>query len=658
MQDDPASAHVTLQAEGVVQPGGEVPLAVASDMIQALSFTLMQPQGLSVFEKVRTDMPASATAPAQSWSQPLLTHTPDSNSAGSAFPAGAQDTQTDALPEAGLWQELDIPTAQGRDLSCMMIAQPGLKQAPLVCLSLVPHAVLHNSLPFSVSLTSPGAEQELHILAGVSQALDWRHLQYRPKKIVLGGTVDPSGVKLQSQAFALDSNHDTQLTLSTAGVAAASAVGSLQGRLVTFHAAVRVQNDPFEVRSGPLGVGGGVTMEVTHITVTPGCFVSNLTHHHLSLQLQGQQPQSALQQLNLTAQPPQSQRQVPPQLLEVTHDYSPWHLECAPSQTSPILNAWRYPSTNPSQRSRPNPLPPTSFLTVTVQLGQPAPSLRASMPDRIPQTPPETGQHTDQAQLLSAADVPTVVPLVLPTSAVPPVDTTNSKAEASFHLATIPLMQPSGRTDHLLADLQAEDGQPTLLTSRCLLHQGRLHLILFTDPQPPCVLHNATSATLLVAFCTLQRDKYGELQEEVSPEVITVAAQGHADCSPRSLLAQKPQGLSLQAQALSDVSLLQCIITSCLHAHSTWACEPCRNCSWCAFGNCTSPSHCCGWAFAGLTTPSCCAMLCYGHPAQFESHARRSQSLLVLAAHHITRTLCYIVPVQPILMHISQKLYS
>ncbi|KAL3137917.1 hypothetical protein ABBQ38_005164 [Trebouxia sp. C0009 RCD-2024] len=518
--------------EGVLQPGSATPLAVAMDLPQALSFTLMPQQHPQ----------PSGTLDAHTWSGPLVTRKPGSDC---RFQDSLlQPTQTDALvPDSGMWQALDIPTSQSSSLSCILVAQPGLHQAPPVCLCLVPHAVLHNGLPFEVSLTCPGAEGEIHIQAGVSQALDWGHLQYRPKRVALAVTESSSGVRLQSHTFALDGNNDSQLMLSSSARPGASA----SDRVSTFHAAVRVQNDPFEIRAGPGGVGGGVTMDVTHISTTPGCFVSNLTQHHISLKLQGQQHQAAallqpstsvqkaqgpLQQPQLlSSRPPQPQspQHQLPQLEQQQQQQQqpPWHLTCAPSQTNPILNAWRYPLLTPPRQPKAPLAPATSCLAVTVQL-------EPSAPGPTPSKPTESRQHDSHTTSLHAVDVP-----LLGSNHVP--------AEASYQQAPIALMQPSGRTHLLLPDPHADpradpQDQPLLIAYRCILSRGRLHLVFFSDPQPPCVLHNAAPDTVLVVWCSLQRDKQGVLHQLESEEWISVPAGGAVDCSPGSSLPLGLQG--------------------------------------------------------------------------------------------------------------------
>lgn len=519
---------------GVLQPGSDTPLAVALDSNQALSFTLLRQQEPQL-------KGSSGTPSADTWSNPLRTCNPSSHSSFQDRPDPLQPAdESDAVPQAGMWQPLDIPTSQGSSLSCMLVAQPGLHQAPPVCLCLVPHAVLHNSLPFEVSVTCPGAQQEVLIPAGISQALDWNHLQYRPKKVALAATEHSSGLRLQSPTFALDGTHDLQLTLSTSPGPGASA----NHGFLAFHAAVRVQNDPFEIRSGPGGVGGGVTMEVTHISITPGCFVSNLTHHHISLKLQGQQqeaatplhpssrmqPQGNLRQLQLHHSQPQSSFHQLPQLQQQQQQQPPWHLTCAPSQTNPILNAWRYPlQTTPRQAKAPL-TPPISSLAVSVQLEPSTPLLTPSAHDS---EPTESWQHDSHTASLQAVDVSSP-------------GSSQEHAEAGSQSATIALMQPSGRTHLLLpdpnADPKADQDQPFLLAYRCILSRGSLHLVFFSDPQPPCVLHNAAPETVLVVWCSLQRDKQGVLHQLESEEWVSVTAGGAVACSPGSMLPPGHQG--------------------------------------------------------------------------------------------------------------------
>ena len=546
---DQAAEDLEKPERGILQPGNESPLPVALSSHQTLSFALMPQQG-SHASPSRGGQP-SIHSGTQSWSVPLRTCDPSRDTAPP--PDRPQPTHTDALPQAGLWQPLDIPTtsptSQGSSpLSCMLVAQPGLHQAAPVCLCLVPHAVLHNSLPFEISLTCPGSQQEIPIPAGTSQALDWSHLQYRPKKVALAVTESSHGVKLYSHAFALDGNHDSPLTLSTPATAS--------GQVAEFHAAVRVQNDPFEIRSGPGGVGGGVTMEVTHISITPGGFVSNLTQHHISLKLpsgwkepQGHvprpqssstdppQPQGPLQQpQGPPAQPLSSQHQLPLPEQQAEQQAETWQLTCAPSQTNPILNAWRYPLQNPPQRPMPSLTPPTASLAVAVHL-QPSPPFR-TLPrqDSDPPQGSESWQHDPQTAGPQTVDVP------LPDS------------HQTDRRATITLMQPSGRAHLLLPDPHPrpqDPPNPLLIAYRCMLNQGRLHLVFFTDPQPPCVLHNAAPEAVLVMWCTLQRDKQGTLHEVNSEEWMTVAVGGAVDCSPRSSL---PPGLP----GVHNVTLLPC----------------------------------------------------------------------------------------------------
>ena len=508
---------------GVCQPGEEAAVAVAVEAGQSVSFRLgaehdSTPQVSTADEP--TVVPSNET-----WSNSLMTHAAGSSNNSARFP----DDQSTAVPAAGLWQPIDIPSGQGNILSCMLVAQPGAYQSPMVTLCLVPHAVLHNSLPFPVCLDVSPDERQLPVAAGSSQALDWSSLSYRPKSVALAVT-ETQGNRLVSQPLALDTNHDTQLTFGgNASSTSQSAAASSQS--ITFYAAARVHNEPFEIRPGREGDGEGHTMEVTHISITPACFVTNLTQHQLDLQLQGQQPLSLGQQLGTPVQLP-STRQA-----ELSHDgqmqnqkqqqqqHKSWQLDLVPSQTMPVLNAWRHASQGSSHRPQSHPTAAT--LAVSVHL-HPATAPWQS-------TPLPAGQRP-------ASDYPHAAPDIQTTGAlhavdVPPPMISNQAEGADSNLAssmtTVNLMQASGRRHLLLTSPHQE--QPALVACRSILNQGRLHLVFFTDLQPPCVVHSTASVAMAIMWCSLQRDKQGVLQEQCAQQVITLHAGGSLDCSPRSM---------------------------------------------------------------------------------------------------------------------------
>ena len=517
-------ASLPQEDRGICQPGEEAAVAVAVEAGQSLSFCLgtehdPTPQVSSADEP--TIVPSNET-----WSNPLMTHAAGSSNNSARFPVD----QSTAVPAAGLWQAIDIPSGRGNILSCMLVAQPGAYQSPMVTLCLVPHAVLHNSLPFPVCLDVSPDERQLPVAAGSSQALDWSSLSYRPKSVALAVT-ETQGNGLVSQPFALDSNHDTQLTFS-GNASSTSQSAAARSHSITFYAAARVHNEPFEIRPGREGDGEGHTMEVTHISIIPACFVTNLTQHQLDLQLQGRQPLSLGQQLETPLQLPFTQQaqmsydgQMQVQQQQQQQQHKPWKLDLVPSQTMPVLNAWRHASQGSSHRPQSHPTAAT--LAVSVHLH---PATAPSQATTLPAGHRPASDHSHAAPdiqttgALHAVDVP------------PPVDPNlagGADSDLASSMTTVNLMQASGRRHLLLTSPQQE--LPVLVACRSILNQGRLHLVFFTDLQPPCVLHSIAPVAMAIMWCSLQRDKQGVLQEQCAEQVITLPAGGSLDCSPRSM---------------------------------------------------------------------------------------------------------------------------
>ena len=528
VRDDWNGSPASLPQEdrGVCQPGQEAALAIAVEAGQSLSFRLGAEHG-STSQVSSADEPTAVTS-IKAWSNSLMTHAAGSSNNSARFPAD----QSNTVPAAGLWQPIDIPSGQGNILSCMLVAQPGADQGPMVTLCLVPHAVLHNSLPFPVCLDMSSDERQLSVAAGSSQALDWSSLSYRPKSIVLAVT-ETQGNRLVSQPFALDTNHDTQLTFG-GNASSSSQSTAASSHSITFYAAARVHNEPFEIRPGRED-GEGHTMEVTHISITPACFVTNLTQHQLDLQLQGQQPLSLGQQLanGTPVQLPSTRQadlsndgQMQVQQQQQQQQHKSWQLDLIPSQTMPVLNAWRHASQGSSHRPHPHPTPAT--LAVSVHLH---PATAPSQPLPLPAGHPPASDYPHAAPdmqttgALHAVDVPS--PLV--SRPAEGADTGLTSSTTSVNL-----MQASGRRHLLLTSPQQE--LPVLVACRSILNQGRLHLVFFTDMQPPCVLHNTASVTMAIMWCSLQRDKQGVLQEQCAEQsVITLPAGVSLDCSPGSM---------------------------------------------------------------------------------------------------------------------------
>ena len=571
------SAGVPAGDHGHLQPGEETPLAVAIDAGQSLSFRLGPEHGLTL-----QTSPDQGPTPSKMWSTPLLTQPTGKSNVSAGFPAD----QSAAVPDAGLWQAIHIACDQGNSLSCMLVAQPGVDQIPMVTLCLIPHAVLHNSLPFPVGLELLSAEGQLPVAAGRNQALDWSCLSYRPKKVALSVT-EAQGTRLQSQAFALDVNHDSQLTF-TGNETALHSVSASESHGISFYAAVRVHNEPFEIRPGREGAGESHTMEVTHISITPATFVTNLTQYQLSLQLQGQQPEAAGQLPQLLLQQPLlsvqqastasqqqntwhgqeadvGQRQVHQPQLAYQHQHQQqqqqqsWQLSCGPSQTMPVLNAWRHPVESSPHRSPPHPASTAATLAATVRLYPSTASSHPTSPKPAPSNAsprPQAAAHHDSMGKLHAMQMPT-----------PLAATQDQSPDFDLGEGTVALMQPSGRRHLQLTEPQQQ--QPVLVAYKSVLSQGRLHLVFFPDPQPPCVIHSTAAEAMDVQWCTLHRDKHGVLQEQCSREVVALAAGGSVECSPRSCFALQQPG-----EASGELSFISCAESGCamdaVHSHVLW----------------------------------------------------------------------------------------
>ena len=517
-------ASLPQEDRGICQPGEEAALAVAVEAGQSVSFCLGAEHNST--SQVSSAHDPTAVTSNDTWSNPLMTHAAGSSNNSARFPVD----QSTAVPAAGLWQPIDIPSGQGNILSCMLVAQPGAYLSPMVTLCLVPHAVLHNSLPFPVCLNVSSDERQLPVAAGSSQALDWSSLSYRPKSVALAVT-ETQGNRLVSQPLALDTNHDTQLTFS-GNASSTSQSAAASSHSITFYAAARVHNEPFQIRPERERDGEGHTMEVTHISITPACFVTNLTQHQLDLQLQGQQPLSLGQQLGTPLQLPSTQQaqmpydgQMQNQQQQQQQQQKPWKLDLVPSQTMPVLNAWRHASQGSSHRPQSHPTAAT--LAVSVHL-HPATAPSQSTPLPAGHCPASDHSHAapdmQTTGALHAVDVPSSMVL-------------NQAEGADSNLAssttTVKLMEASGRRYLLLTSPQQE--LPVLVACRSILNQGRLHLVFFTDLQPPCVLHSTAAVAMAIMWCSLQRDKQGVLQEQCAQQVITLPAGGSLDCSPRSM---------------------------------------------------------------------------------------------------------------------------
>lgn len=538
-------------AGGVLQPGKECPLAVALQGGQALSFGLSE-RSIATMHSQDTTSPESIGSAARygqemasphrvsstsdaAWSVPLEARRhAGSTEANRMFPEARRSRIM--LPEAGQKLALSIPcisSGQG-SLSVMLTARPGLNQAPNVALCVAPHAVLHNSLPFAVTLACPELPHQATAAPSSSQALDWGPVPIKPKKAILA-VLAQGGTTLQSAAFPLDSDHEFQLSFS------ATPDKSHQSHQILFSAAVGVHTSSLEMPSASAGNNAGSPIEVTHISITPACFVTNLTSHHIMLQL----PRStASLHSKPTAEPAHAGRDAiavsardeqdsgistaPSQTSTalVAEQQQEWSLSCAASQTVPILNAWRLaqlPSTRHPEPKQGASLPNLSAQVVLVQkpaeVAAPGQRARGASPSSRQQSfPPPVTPLSQQSELPDGA-----------TLRVFEVQQ-QSPAAGSELYGSVLLTQPCGRRHlHVLYE-DGEEQMPVAVAYQTLLSRGRLHLVFFVDPQPPVMVHNATSEALSVGWAAVSH-KHAQRGQQQQQQQFELPAGASLECN-------------------------------------------------------------------------------------------------------------------------------
>ena len=450
------------------------------------------------------------------------------------------------LPEAGQKLALHIPCS-GADpsnqhsLSAILAAQPGLDQAPSISLCIVPHAVLHNSLPFAVTLACSGLPMQATAALSSARALDWGPVQHKPKTAVLALRTQ-QGLTLHSDSVALDSEHHTQLSFT----ASHQGQGPLpQQGMTAFLAAVKVHIDTLGMRPAALGTSPAGPMEVLHITITPACFVTNLTNHSLQLQLLPATAQSRTEAGTANPKPvdrarrpaavtaarrllsDQSQReqrgnlessegQIPGQAQQ------PWAVVCPTSQTVPILNAWRFSQTHDMRQSDTKQGASLPKLALQVSLHSHLQSEPIAAARNAPgnttmlHTPLFSSQMPAPQHELSAASEACMQVVSVPSDSI-------AASDAELQ-SSVMLTRPVGRRQ---LHLHPEDEQspPVTLTCCNLLSQGRYHLVFFTDPQPPVLLENATGQALSAAWFVVTRDAQEQQQPVGMPFSLPAGAR-------------------------------------------------------------------------------------------------------------------------------------
>ncbi|KAK9829132.1 hypothetical protein WJX72_004063 [[Myrmecia] bisecta] len=120
-------------------------------------------------------------------------------------------------------------------------------------------------------------------------------------------------------------------------------------------------------------------------------------------------------------------------------------------------------------------------------------------------------------------------PSVPPHGEIGLVAAKESSERVSLRMAStlIDIFNPTGRQRLYLA---APDGATTMITYRVLFSRGHLHLVLFHDHQPPCIVRNATARPLLVGYFPPVVNKLGEVQYEAPAVAVRVEPEAELEC--------------------------------------------------------------------------------------------------------------------------------
>ena len=551
---EPLSGHSVHRegTSGILQPGVQQPLGVALQGGQALCFQL--PWGSIATMHGPEASPAPSTgstgnSPTRAWSAPLEARRHAGGAEASRmFPEAHR--RRSMLPEAGQKLALSVPcnTAEDTSLSVVLAAKLGSNKAPSTTLCLVPHAVLHNSLPFAVTLACSELPDQATAAASSSQALDWGPMQLKPKKAVLA-VLAQHGQSLQSEGFPLDSQHDTQLTFN-ASCDTDPAQPQLQGsggqkHQLKFFAAVSVYTSQLEMQAGAAGGSAGSAVEVTHISITPACFVTNLTGRHLKLQLQGSPVSQGVETKALAqsdtehsaAKPLSTRTQHMDVSSNQTQAYDtpqregaePWVMSCTASQTVPVLNGWQFVGQSSSKHLDPKQATALPSVAAEVSLLH-APSADPRTPDADTQAQPSASPSLVTPSGRDNCSV-NCTHVHMFTVQQPHTGTPASSGQQHGILLT----QPCGRRHlHVFDDSQQGEGSIATLAYRTLLSRGRLHVIFFVDPQPPVTIQNDTHQRLSVAWVPLHRNQAQHAQ--YAEQCFEVPSGVSLECSPQSSL--------------------------------------------------------------------------------------------------------------------------
>jgi hypothetical protein len=110
---------------------------------------------------------------------------------------------------------------------------------------------------------------------------------------------------------------------------------------------------------------------------------------------------------------------------------------------------------------------------------------------------------------------------------------------------TVDLLKPTLRQR---LHLQQPGGEPLMLSYRVSISQGRTHLIVFKDRQPPCIVENSTSSAVEVGFFSVGTATVGGVQYTTPKCAVRVAPGQSLECDFWNIKAHASVPEDLQAQ--------------------------------------------------------------------------------------------------------------
>lgn len=338
-----------------------------------------------------------------------------------------------------------------QSLACIVTAESYAPGLPTVRLSILPLAVLHNCTPLALALEIPGGAR-FQVPANASVPFDWEPLRARPRKLFLGLPLVNSPANVPSptaKPIAIDAPGEALLALpdESDGKPPAAESPPVVYLAVRVETVLGPERASSETGGGAGPASGGRNLEELHLTVTPGLFFSNATAWDVQLELLGA--------LGLP-------RVVP----------------CSAGQNLSLLQRW---IPNPADTG-------TSSDDAAAAAGRPG--IRVSFPER---------GAAGVAVASELAEMGVTGQHFLGGHAEEPINPLQASGRRRLHFAAAaagPGAEPSGSR---------------MLTYRVCSSRGRMHVVVWTDRQPPYTLQNATGAMLHVGYFLPLRGELGEV---------------------------------------------------------------------------------------------------------------------------------------------------